>query len=310
MTHLAHDAVFQLHDTGTHPENAGRLRAIDPVLQDADVLKHCETASIEPATIDQIALVHGKPYIESLKRLATQGGGRPDPDTVVSPKSYEVALAAAGAACGAVDLVMKENPSNALCLVRPPGHHALADKAMGFCLFNNVAVAARHAQAAHQVGRILIVDWDVHHGNGTQDIFYDDGDVVFFSIHRFPFYPGSGDSDETGTGAGLGATFNAPISFGTSRKKYFETFEAMLSKAVQRANPELILISAGFDAHREDPIGSLGLETEDFGRLTKIIKEVAEAECGGRIVSLLEGGYNPQALADSVKLHLEVLAET
>jgi acetoin utilization deacetylase AcuC-like enzyme len=180
---------------------------------------------------------------------------------------------------------------------------------MGFCLLNNVAIAAAHARAAHRLDLVLIVDWDVHHGNGTQDIFYADGQVSFFSAHRFPFYPGTGDTDETGTGAGLGAIFNLPVEFGTSRDDYKKAFAAMLEDAARRSRPQLILLSAGFDAHREDPVGNLGLESEDFADLTRMITAVADQHCGGKIVSLLEGGYNVERLAESVELHAVALAD-
>ena len=179
---------------------------------------------------------------------------------------------------------------------------------MGFCLFNNVAVAAQHAIEKHKLNRILVVDWDVHHGNGTQDIFYEEGQVTFFSAHRSPFYPGTGAKSETGTGKGLGTIFNLPLEFGVSRKDYFKAFEASLNDAASNSKPELILISAGFDAHRLDPIGSLGLESEDFAELTKLLLAAATEYCQGRCVSLLEGGYNVDALAESVEQHLQVLA--
>ena len=178
---------------------------------------------------------------------------------------------------------------------------------MGFCLFNNIAVAARVALDEHALDRVLVVDWDVHHGNGTQDMFYADGRVGFLSIHRWPFYPGTGDSDETGTGAGLGATVNLPTKFGTSREAYIQKFSAELEKLAARVRPQLVLVSAGFDSHRADPIGSLGLEIEDFTALTQIVNDVAAVHAGGRIVSLLEGGYNPPVLADCVEAHLREL---
>jgi acetoin utilization deacetylase AcuC-like enzyme len=239
--------------------------------------------------------------------LSLQGGGALDADTVVCPASYQVALTAASTAAAAVDAVVDGGHNNALCLVRPPGHHATHRTSMGFCLFNNVAVAARYAQRQHRLDRILIVDWDVHHGNGTQDIFYDDETVTFLSIHRFPFYPGTGSSGETGTGKGLGHTINVPVVYGASRKEYFSLFQQGLEKAVKVARPDLILISAGFDAHEQDPIGSLGLKTDDFATLTSLVMDVAQSHCQGRVVSCLEGGYDRKALAASVEAHLGAL---
>lgn len=307
MVTLFVDPAFELHDTGDHPENAGRLRAVRRELDRAGFISSCPQGRIQTATVEQVRRVHPDSHLARIRRLALAGGGRLDPDTVVCPLSLDVALKAAGTACEAVHLVASGSSHRALCLIRPPGHHALADRAMGFCLLNNVAVAARHAQQEFDLERILIVDWDVHHGNGTQDIFYTDPHVVYFSIHRFPFYPGTGDADETGSGDGLGATFNVPVRFGTSRNDYFQMFEKGLSAAAERAKPQLVLISAGFDAHRKDPIGSLGLETEDFGRLTELVLNVADTWCDGKVVSLLEGGYDPQALAESVRTHLDTL---
>jgi acetoin utilization deacetylase AcuC-like enzyme len=240
--------------------------------------------------------------------VAEDGGGRLDPDTVVSPRSFEVALAAAGACASAVDAVLAGPQRTALCLVRPPGHHATPTRSMGFCLFNNVALAARRALKAHGLSRVLIVDWDVHHGNGTQDVFYADPAVMFFSIHRYGnFYPGTGAARETGTGPGLGYTLNAPIRYGTPRRQYQAAFTSALDQAAEKIKPELVLLSAGFDAHARDPIGSLGLEVEDFAELTSQVLEVARAHAGGRLVSCLEGGYHLEALAESVQAHLEGL---
>jgi acetoin utilization deacetylase AcuC-like enzyme len=243
------------------------------------------------------------------RRTAEQGGGRLDGDTPVSPESYTVALAAAGACASAVDAVMQGKDRNALCLIRPPGHHATPTHSMGFCLFNNIALAAQRARQAHGLKRILIVDWDVHHGNGTQDIFYADPEVQFFSVHRYGhgFYPGSGAADETGTGAGLGRTLNLPLPLGVSRKQYLAAFSASLEKAADAIQPELILLSAGFDAHAADPIGALGLEVEDFADMTRLILDAARTHAGGRLVSCLEGGYNLEALAASVEAHLHEL---
>jgi acetoin utilization deacetylase AcuC-like enzyme len=303
------DDLYLEHETGEHPERPDRLRAIHRRLGKDGLIERCNRGPVRAATPAELERIHPRRHIERVAEVAAAGGGRLDPDTVLSGRSYEVARHAAGAAVEAVDHVLSGHDSKALCLVRPPGHHALPSRAMGFCLFNNVALAAAHARAAHDVERVLIVDWDVHHGNGTQDIFYDDGQVGFFSAHRSPFYPGTGAADETGSGAGLGTTFNLPLRFGISRHDYRAAFTNVLEDALARCRPELILVSAGFDAHRADPIGSLGLETEDFAALTKLIVEAAEQSCGGRLVSLLEGGYDLAALSESVAVHLQTLLD-
>jgi len=230
-------------------------------------------------------------------------------ETLVCHDSFKVALAAAGACVAAVDDVLKGPEKNSLCLVRPPGHHATPTHSMGFCLFNNIALAAHHARTKHKLTRIMIVDWDVHHGNGTQDIFYESPHVVFFSIHRYGngFYPGTGAKDETGRGKGLGHIINVPMRFGTGRKDYHDQFQKALEKAADKIRPELVLISAGFDAHAKDPIGSLGLDVDDFISLTKQVLEVAKTHAQGRLVSCLEGGYNLEALSECVQAHLEEL---
>lgn len=307
MVKLYYAPIFLEHETGQHPECAARLEAVMSHLEATGLLAQCNRGEVRPAEISRIAAVHGADQIAGIERLASLGGGRIDADTVVSPRSFDVARSAVGAALEAVDDVLSGTCRHAVSLSRPPGHHALPSTAMGFCLFNNVAIAAEHARSAHGLERILIVDWDVHHGNGTQDIFYEDSGTYFFSAHRYPFYPGTGDAGETGTGAGLGTIFNLPISFGVSRFSYRERFQTMLHDAAERARPELILISAGFDAHAADPIGSLGLETEDFADLTTRVLQIADHYCGGKTVSLLEGGYNPTALAESVALHLQTL---
>lgn len=308
MPLLYTDPCFLEHDTGAHPESAKRLTAITERLAKSDVLTKFERGAIASAARTQLERVHSSQYIDHVKMFVEAGGDRIESDTAVSKKSYEVALKAAGTACDAVEQVVGGKHKTAMCLIRPPGHHALPTDAMGFCLFNNVAIAARYAQAKFGLERVLIVDWDVHHGNGTQDIFYEDGNVFFFSAHRFPFYPGSGEKSETGKGAGLGTKFNLPVSFGTARPEYHSAFESVLTKCADKCKPELVLISAGFDAHRKDPIGSLELETEDFETLTKLVLQVAQTHSKSRCVSLLEGGYNVQALAESVELHLKTLA--
>lgn len=312
MTIVFTSDLFREHKTGAHPEAASRLDAIGQRLAQAkltqNIAQNITWGEIGPASRTSLTSVHVPSVIDHVKNLCDQGGGAIDPDTVVSRASYDVALAAAGAAINAVDAVMLGQQANALCLVRPPGHHATRERSMGFCLFNNVAIAAQHALDHHQAQRVLIVDWDVHHGNGTQDIFYHRADVVFFSIHRFPFYPGTGSADEMGTGIGRGATINTPVAYGTSRKDYLRLFQSGLERALTVGQPDLIIISAGFDAHLADPVGNLGLATEDYGTMTRYLMDVAQTYCQGRIVSCLEGGYNPAALAASVEVHLSELA--
>ena len=305
MTLLYTDPRFVEHRTGNHPERPERLREITRRLLEAGLPARCREIACEPISQARLARVHTPDYVQEVQAFAARGGGMIEPDTVVSEQSYNVALLAAGAVSDAVERVVRGEDKTALCLVRPPGHHALPEHAMGFCLFNNIAVAARTAVAEFGLDRVLVVDWDVHHGNGTQDVFYADEQVGFLSIHRYPFYPGTGSTDETGTGRGLGTTLNLPVTYGTSRTAYLSRFAKELESFADKFRPQLVLISAGFDAHREDPIGSLDLETEDFAALSRIVLDVAQTHAGGRVVSVLEGGYNVQALADSVELHLE-----
>lgn len=311
MTILYKDALFLEHETGRHPENSGRLRSILARLEKSALVQQCRQGVYQSLAEQAVTAVHDPAVLERVKEVIRHGGGYLDADTVVSPASLRVALAAAGACVAAVDAVLSGQDKNALCLVRPPGHHATPERSMGFCLFNNIALAAQHARTGHGLNRLLIVDWDVHHGNGTQDIFFADGWVCFLSIHRYGhgFYPGTGAADETGTGPGLGKTVNVPVRFGTARADYLGMFRKALEKTADAIKPELVLISAGFDAHARDPIGSLGLDTEDFITLTRMVQEVARAHAGGRVVSCLEGGYNLEALAESVQAHLEQLLE-
>ncbi|HYO24899.1 MAG TPA: histone deacetylase [Lacipirellulaceae bacterium] len=307
MTLLYADPRFLEHDTGDHPESAVRLQQIAARLAARGLAERCVQPAWEGATDAQLLAVHQPGHIASVAATARRGGGRLDADTVASARSYEVARLAAGAACDAVGRVLRGESPTALCLVRPPGHHALPNRAMGFCLLGNVAIAARWAIDQFSLDRVLVVDWDVHHGNGTQAMFYADPRVGFFSAHRWPFYPGTGAADETGSGDGLGATRNLPMPFGTARQEFLTRFTDELAEFAARIRPQLVLISAGFDAHAADPVGSLGLETEDFGELTQAVRAVAEDHASGRIVSVLEGGYNPPVLADCVALHLEEL---
>jgi acetoin utilization deacetylase AcuC-like enzyme len=309
MTLLYYDSRFLNHDTGTHPEQPARLRRIMVELERTGLAAKCIRPKWEPAARNRIGYVHEPEHIDRMAAIAAAEGGLADEDTVISAASYDVATLAAGAACDAVDRAMSGEAKTALCLVRPPGHHALPDRAMGFCLFNNIAIAACVARDEYALDRILIVDWDVHHGNGTQDTFYRDGRVGFLSSHRSPFYPGTGRADETGSASGLGATRNLPIIFGTPRETYLKRFANELESFADQIRPQLVLVSAGFDSHREDPIGSLGLETEDFAALTKLVRDIATTHAEGRVVSVLEGGYNPPVLADCVATHLRGLME-
>jgi acetoin utilization deacetylase AcuC-like enzyme len=257
-----------------------------------------------PVDRRRLARVHAPAYIDEIWAYSKSGGGHIDADTVISPASYEVALLAAGCVCDAVERLLQGEDTQALCLVRPPGHHALANRAMGFCIFNNVAVAAKLATDEMGLDRVLIVDWDIHHGNGTQAAFWEDPKVGFLSIHRWPFYPGTGGADERGGGAGRGFTVNLPVRFDISRQDYLALFAREVEKFADKVKPQLVFVSAGFDTHRRDPVGNLGLETEDFIPLTNVVLEVAAAHAGGRVISVLEGGYHPEALADCVEVHL------
>ena len=307
MTLLYSSPLFQTHKTGAHPEKPERLATIDRHFKQVGLYEKVKAAEWKPATVEQIGRIHTKAYVAELEQYSKMGGGRIEADTVMSEESFSVAQQAAGAVCAAVGAVLMGDDLNALCLVRPPGHHALEKSAMGFCLLNNVAIAAKCAIAEHELDRVLIVDWDVHHGNGTQDVFYSDDQVAFFSMHRWPFYPGTGDKDETGSGKGLGFTKNVPVAFGTPREKILEQFKKELEAFAEKTKPQLVIISAGFDAHIRDPIGSLELETEDFRTLSKIVQGVADVHAKGRIVSALEGGYHPQRLAESLEVHLDEL---
>ncbi len=290
-----------------HPERPERMIAIVRQLERTHLIDGMERGRSREATDAELERVHTSDYVKSVGELERAGGGMLDPDTWVYAGSERAARLAAGCAIEAVDWAVGQSDRRAFVLVRPPGHHALRSEGMGFCIFANISVCARAALERHQVNRLLIVDFDVHHGNGTQEAFYTSGQVGFLSIHRHPFYPGTGMRDETGGGAGLGNVLNIPLPHGTPRRDYHAAFRAGLEKLAARIRPELILVSAGFDAHVEDPVGDLGLEIEDFVTLTQEIKNAAECHAEGRIVSILEGGYNTPILAGSVAAHLEAL---
>ncbi len=301
------DDAFVGHNTGNHPESPARIERLNKLLRAEGWLEKAECPAGKNASRAQITAVHDASYVDRLELLCKQNAGRIEADTVVSAGSWEAAVRGAGAAVDATRRVLASEATTAFCAVRPPGHHALRTGPMGFCLFNNIAIAA-HAALAGGLDRVMIIDWDVHHGNGTQDAFYDDGRVGFYSIHRSPFYPGSGARSETGTGRGLGWIVNSPMSAETKVKDFFDEFVRGISDLAAKVQPQLILLSAGFDAHRLDPVGSLCLEEEHFGQLTQIVGELAKSYCGGRMVSLLEGGYHLEHMPKCVLAHLQALA--
>jgi acetoin utilization deacetylase AcuC-like enzyme len=290
-----------------HPERPERLQAILRHLERVGLRQACSHGLVREATREELTRVHHPGYLDALAVIDAHGGGPIEADTWMSPGSLLAARLAAGAAVEATAGALDGTARRSLCLVRPPGHHARPDAAMGFCLFDNVAVAAAAAVQRFELNRVLIVDFDVHHGNGTQEIFYEDPRVAFLSIHRYPFYPGTGSVIETGAGHGLGFTRNVPLPHGVSRTDYQGAFRNALEDFADRVRPELVLLSAGFDAHEEDPVGGLGLEVEDFEDLTREIVDVADIHAAGRIVSVLEGGYNVPILAGCVAAHLHAL---
>ncbi len=295
------------HDTGAmHPERVQRLAAILHTLKDAN-LQDTEWREAPLADEEQLERVHPKRYIEALHHAIPQEGhAYLDGDTPVSPGSWNAALRAAGAVCAAVDAVASGEAKHAFCIVRPPGHHAEPEHAMGFCLFNNVAIGAAHARSVHGFERVAVVDFDVHHGNGTQAAFWDDGGLFFASTHQYPFYPGTGSSSETGR---AGNIFNAPLPSGAGSEDFRSVFGKQVIPALSDYAPDFVLISAGFDAHRDDPLAGLNLETEDYRWATREICAVAERCAEGRVVSTLEGGYDLQALAESATQHVMALIE-
>jgi acetoin utilization deacetylase AcuC-like enzyme len=311
MTGFVYGDVYLKHRTGAgHPERPERLAAITERLARTGLPNELLLLKPVPAAPEWLKLVHTPEYVERVRQNCRQEAGYVDSaDTPVSADSYQVALAAAGGVLVALDAVMDGRARNAFCAVRPPGHHALKSRAMGFCLFNNVAIATRYLQKHHQLARVLIVDWDVHHGNGTQAAFYDDSTVFYFSIHQSPFYPGSGAADERGEGKGVGFTLNVPLPAGSGDAEYRKAFEEKLRPAADAFRPDFVLISAGFDAAEGDLLGRMKLTPGGYAALTRIVKGIAERHCRGRLVSMLEGGYQLEALASSVESHLRILME-
>jgi acetoin utilization deacetylase AcuC-like enzyme len=300
---VVYDPVYLEHDTGEHPENKRRLEAIVARLKESGLWEQLIHIPARPATVEELRRVHSESHIRYIRGLSAAGGGQVDADTVVSARSYEAALYAAGGVERAVEAVMGGEVSSAFALVRPPGHHAARDQAMGFCLFNNVAVAAAHALYKYKLERILILDFDVHHGNGTQDIFQDEPRVSYLSVHQSPLYPGSGGIGERG----VKNMFNIPLPPGCGDGEYARVYDEIVIPLAHRISPELILVSAGFDAHWSDDIASMRLSITGYAHIARRMKALAGELCGGRLVFSLEGGYSLDALASSVKAVFDVL---
>ncbi|HEY4362679.1 MAG TPA: histone deacetylase [Bryobacteraceae bacterium] len=310
MTGLVADPIYKQHDTGPgHPECPERYDAVAHALDRAGITEHLSHIPIRVATEDEVAAVHSHRYIATAKRdIASGASALSTGDTAVSPHSLDIALRAVGGVLNAVDAVISGRAGNAFCAVRPPGHHARPEQGMGFCIFNNVAIAARYAQRKHGLAKVLIADWDVHHGNGTQDTFYSDGSVFFFSTHQSPWYPYTGAARETGEGKGRDCTLNLPFPAGAGKREILWAFSERLQNAADEFRPDLVLLSAGFDSRYGDPLGQFELEDEDFAELTRIALEIAGVHCKGRLVSLLEGGYNLTGLASAATAHVRALA--
>jgi acetoin utilization deacetylase AcuC-like enzyme len=306
---LATDPICKKHDAGRgHPEQPARYDAVHTALRDAGLLAKMKAIGPRAITREDLALVHGARYLDLAEAEIHAGESQLSTgDTNVCPDSWAAAMAAAGCALAAVEAVVKGEDPTAFCLIRPPGHHATPNRGMGFCVVNNIALAARHAQRRLGIGRVLIVDWDVHHGNGTQDTFYADGSVFFFSTHQWPLYPGTGRADETGEGEGKGTTLNCPLPAFSGRAEIFDCFEKKLLPAMETFRPELVLISAGFDSRVDDPLGHFQLNDQDFADLTKIVRGIANKTAKGRVVSMLEGGYNLAGLASAAAAHVAAL---
>ena len=307
MTGFVYDPMFLEHETGTHPENGNRMLATMALLEESGLLAKLVRIAARDAAPAELALVHDPAYVAAVERAAEQGGGWVDPDTLITPRSYDVAARVVGSTLAALDAVMAGDVESAFCLVRPPGHHATPDQAMGFCLFNHVAIAAAYARATHGLDRVAIVDFDVHHGNGTQDAFYDDPAVLYVSTHEYPFYPGTGAARDIGAGAGRGCNINIPMPHGCGDEAYRRAFADVVLPALRRYEPQLLLVSAGYDAHFADDIAGEQLSVDGYGALVAMLKDAAMELCGRRLLLALEGGYHLVALPWAIRRTIEVL---
>lgn len=296
-TGLIYHPIYLEHETDSHPERKERLIVTLERIKSSGL--EVEFLTPRPATLEEVGMIHSPGYIDQVKTTSERGGGYLDLDTVISPRSYDAALMAAGGVITGVEAVVRGDLDNAFALVRPPGHHALPNRGMGFCVFNNVAIGARYAQKMG-LEKVLIVDWDVHHGNGTSAIFYDDRSVLFFSTHEFPHYPGTGRARELGMDGAEGFTVNVPLPRGTGDSGYLAAFEEVLKPVALEFDPDIVLVSAGQDPHSSDPLSGMNLTTYAFGYMAAAVKEIADACCQGRLVAALEGGYNLDALSYSV----------
>jgi len=312
-TGLLLDLSFTGHQPGRHhPEAPGRIEAIHRQLMADGMVERCTPLALREATDDEIRLVHTDSYLKTVTREidGNSSGVLSTGDTNFGPRSLVIARQAVGSLLNAVDAVMKNELGNAFCAVRPPGHHASQGRGMGFCIFNNAAIAARHARKQHGAQRVAIIDWDVHHGNGTQDVFYEDGSVFFFSTHQHPWYPGTGAVGETGAGPGRNTTLNVPLPAGSGMKQIGQAFRKEFTERMKDFKPDLIIVSAGFDSRLGDPLGQFTLTDPEFVDLTKILTEIAGEYAGNRLISVLEGGYNQEGLARAVSAHVGSLIDS
>jgi acetoin utilization deacetylase AcuC-like enzyme len=309
-TGIVKDGRYLRHDAGFgHPESPQRLEKTYSLLEAPDMNGKFIDIAPRYASHEEIGMIHSMSYIKIVASTAGESFVALDPDTAATPESYDVAKLAVGGLCNAIDCVASGEVDNAFALVRPPGHHAGVGNAAGFCLFNNVAIGAMHAMAKHHMDRILIIDWDLHHGNGTQAQFYEDRRVLYFSSHQYPYYPGTGSLEEIGRGKGMGFNINVPLKSGTDDAQYVKIFRKILYPAALKFKPDLVLISAGFDPYFRDPLGGMKVTPQGFACLTRILMDVADHCCGGKLVVTLEGGYHLTGLADSVKSVLQEMRD-